>query len=127
MPRAKSQHTNDRGNPITPQQKWDFDHQFGKTDSPRDQKRRENRNRYERDRYNRLKRLRPVSLSKASRYLAVSQEELIELLEQGVIVSTGVGSERGVLWGDVMDYQVKRREDVLSALVEQAQELDMGY
>jgi hypothetical protein len=108
MPRAKSHHTNDRGNPITPQQRWDRDNQFGKTDSPRDQKRRADRNRYQRDRYNRLKRQRPVSLAKAARYLEVSLEELIELLVQGVIVSTGAGGDRVVLWGDVIDYQHKK-------------------
>jgi hypothetical protein len=105
MPRAKSHHTNDRGNPITPQQRWDRDNQFGKTDSPRDQKRREKRNQYERDRYNRLKRQRPVSLAKAARYLEVSLDEILELLGQGVIVSTGVGSDRVVLWGAVIDYR----------------------
>jgi hypothetical protein len=127
MPRAKSHHTNDRGNPITPQQRWDRDNQFGKTDSPRDQKRRADRNRYQRDRYNRLKRQRPVSLAKAARYLEVTEEELIELLDRGVIVSAWDGGKCVVLWEAVLDYQVKRREAVLSTLVEQAQEFDMGY
>jgi len=71
-----------------------------------------------------------VTTQQAAQFLNVSRPHLIRLLEQGEIAHHMVGSHRRIQLADVLDYKEKRAQkskEKLTALLEQAQELDMGY
>lgn len=66
----------------------------------------------------------------AAEILRVSRPHLIKLLEEGQITYRKVGKHRRVLLGDLLSYQNRQqtvRAQALDALVEQAQELKLGY
>jgi len=66
----------------------------------------------------------------AAQLLNVSRPYLIRLLEQGKLPYHMVGSHRRVRLVDVLDYKearTKNSKEKLQALLEQAQELKMGY
>jgi excisionase family DNA binding protein len=66
----------------------------------------------------------------AAEILRVSRPHLIKLLEEGQIAFRKVGRHRRVLLGDLLLFQSRQktlRENALDALVQQAQELNMGY
>lgn len=66
----------------------------------------------------------------AAEILNVSRPFLIKLLENGTIPYHKVGTHRRVRMEDVMNYKEaidREREAVLDQLVEEAQNLDMGY
>lgn len=66
----------------------------------------------------------------AADVLNVSRPHLIALLEKNVLPFHKVGTHRRVLFKDLMAYMEgvrAERKQVLEALAQQAQELDMGY
>jgi len=66
----------------------------------------------------------------AAEILHVSRPHLIKLLEEGQIAHRKVGRHRRVLLGDLLLFQSRQkalRENALDALVQQAQELNLGY
>ncbi|HRF41324.1 MAG TPA: excisionase family DNA-binding protein, partial [Saprospiraceae bacterium] len=71
-----------------------------------------------------------VRAAEAAEILHVSRPHLIKLLEEGQIAHRRVGRHRRVLLGDLLLFQSRQkalRENALNALVQQAQELNLGY
>ncbi len=71
-----------------------------------------------------------LTTSEAAEILNVSRPYLVNLLESGKIPFRKVGVRRRILSSDVMAYKEKtdtQRKTVLTELVAQAQELNMGY
>lgn len=71
-----------------------------------------------------------LTTQEAADLLNVSRPYLIEQIEKGAIPHRMVGTHRRILFSDLMEYKKKLDESRLKAiqeLVDQAQELDMGY
>jgi excisionase family DNA binding protein len=66
-----------------------------------------------------------LSSQEAAKLLGVSRPHLVGLLERGVISFYRVGTHRRIKLSDVLEYQAKL--EALSALTQEAQELNMGY
>lgn len=71
-----------------------------------------------------------LTSQQAADVLNVSRPHLIKLLEQGAIPYSKVGTHRRINLANLMEYKRQRdleSEAALQELVDQAQELDMGY
>lgn len=71
-----------------------------------------------------------ISTQEGANLLSVSRPFFVNLLESNQIPYKKVGNRRRVLCEDVLKYKTeiqKKRMNVLQELVDQAQELDMGY
>jgi excisionase family DNA binding protein len=71
-----------------------------------------------------------ISTQEAAELLNVSRPFLVQQLEKGVLPFRMVGSHRRFRLQEVLHYRqhvFAERETALNALVQQAQELDMGY
>lgn len=71
-----------------------------------------------------------LSSRQAAEMLNMSRPHLVKLLESGKMPFKKVGSHRRVLLNDVIEYKEKlrqNREDQLTFLAEQAQQLNLGY
>jgi excisionase family DNA binding protein len=71
-----------------------------------------------------------VSTQEAAMFLNVSRPHLVKMLEEGKLPYHKVGTHRRIRFEDVVAYKEERRkisQTALQELVDQAQELDMGY
>jgi excisionase family DNA binding protein len=71
-----------------------------------------------------------VSTQEAAMFLNVSRPYLIRMLDEGKIPYHKVGTHRRIKFEDVVTYRDRRNKAshaALQELVDQAQELDMGY
>lgn len=71
-----------------------------------------------------------VTTQEAAMFLNVSRPYLVRLLDEGKIPHHKVGTHRRIRFEDVVLYKDDRRkrsQDALQELVDQAQELGMGY
>jgi excisionase family DNA binding protein len=71
-----------------------------------------------------------VSTQEAAMFLNVSRPYLVRMLDEGKIPYHKVGTHRRIRFEDVVAYKEQRKKashDALQALVDQAQELDLGY
>ncbi|MEZ6103926.1 MAG: helix-turn-helix domain-containing protein [Pirellulaceae bacterium] len=71
-----------------------------------------------------------LTMQQAADLLGVSLPFLIKQLDEEVVPCRGVGTRRRVLFRDLIQYKQeidRQRKSSLEELVEQAQELDMGY
>lgn len=71
-----------------------------------------------------------ITTQQAALFLNVSRPYLIRLLEDGKIASHKVGTHRRIRFEDVIQYKEerqKRSSEALQQLVDQAQELRLGY
>lgn len=71
-----------------------------------------------------------ITTQQAADILNVSRPHVVKLLEDGVIPFHKVGSHRRIKLKDVERYRQNKadeREEHLSELADQAQELNMGY
>ena len=71
-----------------------------------------------------------VSTQEAAMFLNVSRPYLIKMLDEGKIPYHKVGTHRRIKFEDVVTYRDQRKKAshaALQELVDQAQELDMGY
>ena len=71
-----------------------------------------------------------MSTQQAADLLQMSRPHLVKLLEEGLIPFRKVGSHRRLLLPDILNYeaqQKERRQELLSFLAQQAQELNLGY
>lgn len=71
-----------------------------------------------------------ISTQQAADVLNVSRPHLVKLLESGIIPFKKVGSHRRINLKDLLDYEKKQqqqRKQHLEFLVQQAQELNLGY
>ena len=71
-----------------------------------------------------------LTTQEAANILNVSRPYLVQLLESNQIPFTKVGTHRRIRFEDLMVYkraQVEKTEAALAALVEEGQELEMGY
>ena len=71
-----------------------------------------------------------LTMQQAADLLGVSLPFLIKQLDEEDVPCRGVGTRRRVLFRDLIQYKQeidRQRKSSLEELVEQAQELDMGY
>lgn len=71
-----------------------------------------------------------LTTQEAANILNVSRPHLVKLLEEGQIEYMKVGTHRRIRFQDLMAYKQRRDQESTAAmqeLVDQAQELDMGY
>ncbi|PYD87075.1 helix-turn-helix domain-containing protein [Massilia timonae] len=71
-----------------------------------------------------------VTTQEAAMFLNVSRPYLVKMLDDGKIPHHKVGTHRRIRFEDVVAYKEQRKKTAHSALqelVDQAQELDMGY
>lgn len=71
-----------------------------------------------------------VSTQEAAMFLNVSRPYLVRMLDEGKLPYHKVGTHRRIKFDDVVAYKdqrTKASQDALQQLVDQAQELDMGY
>jgi excisionase family DNA binding protein len=71
-----------------------------------------------------------VSTQEAAMFLNVSRPHLVKMLDEGKLPYHKVGTHRRIKFEEVVAYKEERRkmsQTALQELVDQAQELDMGY
>ena len=71
-----------------------------------------------------------ISTQEAAMFLNVSRPYLVRMLDEGKIPHHKVGTHRRIRFEDVVAYKERRKKashDALQELVDQAQELDLGY
>jgi excisionase family DNA binding protein len=71
-----------------------------------------------------------ISTQEAAMFLNVSRPYLVRMLEEGKIPHHKVGTHRRIRFDDVVAYKERRKKashDALQELVDQAQELNLGY
>lgn len=71
-----------------------------------------------------------LTTRQAAELLRISRPHLVKLLESGKMPFKKVGSHRRILLNDLIEYEDKRRQDKeeqLTFLASQAQELNLGY
>jgi len=71
-----------------------------------------------------------LNIHQAAHVLNVSRPFLMQLLEDGDIPAAKIGTQYRIQYQHLMDYKQRidtQRLEVLQELVDQAQELDMGY
>jgi excisionase family DNA binding protein len=71
-----------------------------------------------------------ISTQEAAMFLNVSRPYLVRMLDEGKIPFHKVGTHRRIKFEDVVAYKdqrTKASQDALQQLVDEAQELDMGY
>lgn len=71
-----------------------------------------------------------VSTQEAAMFLNVSRPHLVKMLDEGKLPYHKVGTHRRIKFEDVVAYKDERRkisQAALQELVDQAQELEMGY